>query len=89
MISRSSSSSTHRKQAIPNNIKHISQSSISDDEGWKRAYNTNQDVYTPGDTLYVSGTNHADALLDTVPVDIFNHIKANKYQDMIDDLKFK
>ena len=60
---------------------------ISDEEGLKRAYDTNKDVSAHGDTLYVSGTKHADALLDTDPVDIFNNIKANKYKYMIYDLK--
>ena len=68
-------------------LRGQSPSTLSDGEGLKRAYDTNKDVYAHGDTLYVSGTKHADALLDTDPVDIFNNIKANKYQDMIDDLK--
>ena len=46
-------------------------------------------MYYHGDTLYVYGTKHADALLDTDPVDIFNNIKANKYQDMIYYLKIQ
>ena len=56
---------------------------------FKRAYNTNKDVYIHGDTLYVPGTKHADALLDTDPVDMFNNRKANNYQYVIDDLKIQ
>ena len=60
---------------------------MTDDEGLARAYKTHKDIYVNGDTLYGSGTKHADALLDTDPVDIFKNIRENKYQDVIDDLK--
>ena len=49
-------------------------------------------MYVHGDTLHVSGTQNADALLDSDPVDMFNNIKANKHQHMIDyekSLSFK
>ena len=63
-------------------------SSITDDEGLKRSYDSDNNVYVHGGTLYVSGTQNADKLLDSDPVYMFNNIKANKYQDMIDDLKY-
>jgi hypothetical protein len=62
--------------------------SMSDVEGLNKAYATNDNVYLNGNTMYVSGTKHADTLISTLPNfnPIQNYMKGY-YQDMWDDLK--
>ncbi len=40
---------------------------LSDEEGLKRAYDNNvNNIYVAGATMYISGTRHAESLLDTL-----------------------
>lgn len=59
VIGGSHSLTSSSKQGVKPHFTHP----ITDDEGLARAYKTNKDIYVNGDTLYVSGTEHDDALL--------------------------
>ncbi len=65
---------------------------LSDKEGLERAYKNNvNNIYVAGDTMYISGTKHAESLLDTLANpsydNITDHYRRGHYQDVWDDLK--
>ena len=63
-------------------------SRFTDQQGLQAAYGTDENVVTHGDTLYVSGTKHADSLLDIAGGGSFvEHLIAGDLQDVWDDLK--
>ncbi len=81
-----------KKHRISNNIEHNSIRSISDRQGLENANkNNDNNIYLEGDTMYVSGTKHADSIIDTVLDHSYDNIQKNiqsgRYQDVWDDLK--
>ncbi len=81
-----------KKHRVSNNIEHNPLRSISDRQGLERAYkNNDNNIYVEGDTMYVSGTKHADSIIDTVLDHSYDNIQKNvqsgRYQDVWDDLK--
>ena len=73
----------------PKIIKIIN--SLSDVQGLNAAYKSNDNVYLNNNTMYVSGTKHADTLIPTLlnlnPIQTYMNYKNGYYQDMWDDLK--
>jgi hypothetical protein len=61
---------------------------MMDSEGLTNAYASSDNVYLNDNTMYVSGTKHADTLISTLPNfnPIENYMKGY-YQDMWDDFK--
>ncbi len=80
-----------RKHRINNNIEHNPLRMISDRQGLENAYNNDNNIYVEGDTMYISGTKHADSILDTVLDHSYDNIQKDiregRYQDVWDDLK--
>ncbi len=85
-----------KKKPKPHIKKHNTEynplRSISDKQGLERAYkNNDNNIYVEGDTMYVSGTKHADSIIDTVLDHSYDNIQKNiqsgRYQDVWDDLK--
>ncbi len=65
---------------------------LSDEEGLRKAYDNNvNNIYVAGDTMFISGTKHAESLIDTMITptteNIYNHYRKGHYQDVWDDLK--
>ena len=77
------------KITSPKIIKLIN--SLSDVQGLNEAYKSNDNVYLNNNTMYVSGTKHADTLIPTLlnlnPIQTYMNYKNGYYQDMWDDLK--
>ena len=74
----------------PKIIKIIN--NLSDVQGLNKAYATTDNVYLNNNTMYVSGTKHAETLIPTLlnldPIETYNmNYKNGYYQDMWDDLK--
>ena len=63
---------------------------MMDEEGLSKAYATNDNVYLNGNTMYVSGTKHAETLIPTLlnlnPIQTYMNYKNGYYQDAWDDL---
>ena len=64
---------------------------LTDVQGLNRAYATDDNVFLNNNTMYVSGTKHAEILIPTLinlnPIQTYMNYKNGYYQDMWDDLK--
>ena len=63
---------------------------LTDVQGLNRAYGTDDNVFLNNNTMYVSGTKHAEllpTLLNLNPIQTYMNYKNGYYQDMWDDLK--
>ena len=73
----------------PKIIKTIN--NLTDVQGLNRAYATDDNVFLNNNTMYVSGTKHAETLIPTLlnldPIETYINYKNGYYQDMWDDLK--